>query len=242
MTTPIFPILILNARPAAGKSELIDYLQRTPPEERRRRFHVGEIDPIDDFPMIWTWFEEDAILEKIGHPRLHTDAQGYFRWNYLWHVLIERIGLEYQKHARDIPDYHQQYTTLIEFSRGSEHGGYAEAYPHLPPEILSRAATLYLRVSFAESLRKNRARRNPDRLDSILEHSLSDEKLIHLYEHNDWEQFSAADPRMLHVGAHTIPYAVFENEDDVTTPRGEALGQRLEETLNRLWAIHTARL
>ncbi len=242
MTTPIFPILILNARPAAGKSEIIDYLQRMPLEERRERFHVGEIDPLDDFPMIWTWFEEDAILEKMGHPRLHTDEQGYFRWTYLWHVLIERISLEYHKRVRDIPDYHQRYTTLIEFSRGSEHGGYAEAYPHLSPEILRQAATLYLRVSFAESLRKNRARRNPDRLDSILEHSLSDEKLIRLYKRNDWEQFSAGDPQRLHVGEFAIPYAVFENEDDVTTPRGEALGQRLEETLARLWNLHTARL
>ena len=37
-----FDIIIFNGRPAAGKSEVIDYLKNTPLEERIRRFHVGE--------------------------------------------------------------------------------------------------------------------------------------------------------------------------------------------------------
>jgi hypothetical protein len=32
-----------------------------------------------------------------------------------------------------------------------------------------------------------------------------------------------------------VPYAVFENGDDVTTAQGDALGERLEATLNTLW-------
>ncbi|MGC9400310.1 MAG: hypothetical protein ACP5HM_14405 [Anaerolineae bacterium] len=235
---PIFPILILNARPAAGKSEIIDYLQHTPLEERSRRFHVGVLDVIDDFPMLWTWFEEDAILTRMGHPRLHTDADGYFKAPYLWHLLIERMNLEYEKRLRDIDAYHATHTTLIEFSRGAEHGGYAAAYTHLSDAILSRAATLYVHVSYAESRRKNRARFNPERPDSILEHGLSDEKLERLYREDDWETFSAADPRQLHVRGHHIPYTVFENEDDVTTEPEEALDRRLHAALTRLWEMH----
>jgi hypothetical protein len=34
-----------------------------------------------------------------------------------------------------------------------------------------------------------------------------------------------------------VPYVVFENEDDVTTARGEALGRRLEKVLGRLWML-----
>ena len=34
-----------------------------------------------------------------------------------------------------------------------------------------------------------------------------------------------------------VPYVVFENEDDVTTAGGEALGRRLEEALGRLWML-----
>jgi len=241
MTRSHFPILILNARPAAGKSEIIDYLQQMPVEERMERFHVGAIDVIDDFPMLWTWFEEDAILSRMGHARLHTDAHGYFKQTYLWHLLIERISLEYEKRLRDIPNYHATHTTLVEFSRGTEHGGYAEAYPHLSDAILSKAAALYLRVSYAESLRKNRARFNPERPDSILEHGLTDAKLETLYREVDWDTWTADDPVYLHTNKHRVPYVVFENEDDVTTDRGDALGQRLESTLNTLWTRYNQR-
>src|SRR5512140_3046910 len=110
----LFKVLILIARPAAGKSEIIDYLKQTPPAERLRRFHVGELIEIDDFPMLWTWFEEDALLERMGHPRLHTDADGYFLHPYLWDLLIERIGLEYEKKRRDLPA-DSGTTFLVEF-------------------------------------------------------------------------------------------------------------------------------
>ncbi len=46
-----FDILILNARPAAGKSEIISFLGKTSPPERRKRFHLGELREIDDFPI-----------------------------------------------------------------------------------------------------------------------------------------------------------------------------------------------
>ena len=52
-------------------------------------------------------------------------------------------------------------TTLIEFSRGAEHGGYASAFRHLSEEILDRACVLYIDVPYEESLRKNRRRFNP---------------------------------------------------------------------------------
>ena len=234
-----FDVLFLIARPAAGKSEIIDYLKRTDEAERQRRFHIAAFDELDDFPMLWTWFEEDAILERMGKPRLHTDEQGYFKYDYLWHVLIERLDLEYHKLLRDHPNYHAARTTIIEFARGKEHGGFRAAFPHFSEDTLARGAILYIDVSWEESLRKNRRRFNPERPDSILEHGLPDEKLERLYKEIDWEEFSAGDPEFVTVKGVRVPYAVFENEDDVTTARGPELGERLEETLARLWAIYT---
>ena len=43
MKNEIFPIIILTGRPASGKSEIIDFLTRTPEAERRERFHIGEL-------------------------------------------------------------------------------------------------------------------------------------------------------------------------------------------------------
>lgn len=238
--TDHFDVLFLIARPAAGKSEVIDYLKQIPLEERLRRFHVGRLVEIDDFPMLWTWFEEDQLLELMGKPRLHTTQDGYFKDDYLWDLLIRRIDLEYHKQQRDAA-LQMDVTTLVEFSRGKAHGGYRSAFNHLSPEILHAGAVLYINVSFEESLRKNRRRYNPSRPDSILEHGLSDEKMEQLYKDVDWEEMSMGRWNSMTVQGIQVPYAVFENEDDVTTSRGEALGARLEETLNRLWQDYQVR-
>jgi hypothetical protein len=156
-------------------------------------------------------------------------------------VLIRRICGEYNKHLRDQPDYHERFTTLIEFARGSEHGGFARAFEHLSEEVVRRAAILYINVSFEESLRKNRRRFNPNKPDSILEHGLPDATLERLYKESDWAQVSAADPEFITIQGRRVPYAVFENEDDVTTGRGEALRNRLEEALARLWRLYRGR-
>jgi hypothetical protein len=241
MANNALDILILIARPAAGKSEVIDYLKHIPFEERAERFHIGGFREIDDFPMLWTWFEEDALLERLGHPRIHTDSDGYFRDNVLWNLLIQRISLEYTKLLRDNPDFHDENTVIIEFARGAEHGGFAEAFNHLTEEVLNRAAVMYIDVSWEESLRKNRRRFNPDRPDSILEHGLPDEKLERLYKDSDWAEFSGNDPHWLKVNGSRVPYVVFDNHDDVTTNSPEALGGRLEAHLNDLWALYRQR-
>ncbi len=242
MDKDTFDALILIGRPASGKSEITDFLTHTSPHARRHKFHIADLDILDDFPMLWTWFEEDHILsERLGQPRLHTDADGYFKYPYLWHLLIERISLDYHKRLRDDPLYHAHTTTLVEFARGSEHGGYAEAFPHLADDLLQRAAVMYVRVSLEESSRKNRRRFNPERPDSILEHSLPDRKLRQLYNGDDWDTFSAGDSNFLNVRSIRVPYVVFENEDDVTTGKPELLAARMEAVLGKLWELHRAR-
>jgi len=237
-----FNILILNGRPASGKSEIIDLLMNTPPDVRRRKYHIANMDIIDDFSMLWVWFEEDHILsERLGRPRMHADANGYFKHNYLWHLLIERISLEYKKRQREEPAYHEQTTTVIEFARGSEHGGYTEAFQHLSDDLLRRASVVYVHVSFEESLRKNRRRFNPHRPGSILEHAVSDEKMRRVYRDDDWATFSTGDPHFLTVRSTHVPYVVFENEDDVTTGKPDVLADRLETVLGKLWELHCVR-
>ncbi len=233
-----FDIILLIGRPGAGKSEVIDHLKQTPLDERIRRFHIGKFEEIDDFPMLWTWFEEDAILEEMGFPRLHTDKEGYFLGKHLWDLLIRRIGLEYQKKRKKNLDYQKEYTTILEFSRGSEHGGYRAAFAHLTPEIVEKMAIMNIEVSWEESLRKNRKRFNPDNPGSILQHSLPDAKLERLYKEIDWREISGEDPEYLNIQNTRVPYVNFDNSDDVTTARGDALGRRLEQTLNRLWMLY----
>lgn len=230
-----FDVIFLLGRPAAGKSEIIDFLLKLSDNERKKDFFVGKIDEIDDFPMLWTWYEEDDILSnKLHKPRIYTTEDGYFNNTYLWDLLIERINIEYEKHKRDIADYLSQYTALVEFSRGTEHGGYITAFQHVSEELLNRGAILYVNVSFEESLRKNRRRFDPNRPDSILYHSLTDDKLKKLYKEIDWEQFKGNNHEYITVKSIKVPYVVFENEDDVTTNDGEPLRNRLKESLDKL--------
>jgi hypothetical protein len=236
----VFHTLIMLGRPASGKSEIIDYLQSTPESVRQERFHVGGLEIIDDFPILWSWFEEDKILRTmLNQPPLYTNEDGYFLHQYFWHLLIERVGLQYQKNLRNQAPGTNHLTRIVEFSRGSEHGGYAVALEHLPGELLQRAAICYVRVSYAESTRKNRKRFNPDRPDSILEHALSDEKMEKLYREDDWDCITQSKDRFVTIKSIRVPYVVFENEDDVTTGRSEALGERLETVLGGLWDLHS---
>jgi energy-coupling factor transporter ATP-binding protein EcfA2 len=238
MNKETFEVLLLVGRPASGKSEIIDFLNRLPEDIRRERYHLGRLDVLDDFPMLWTWFEEDDILSnRLGRPRLHSDAQGYFLHPSLWHLLIERLDLEARKLLRDDPATATHTTTLVEFSRGIEADGYAGALPHLGDDLLRRAAALYVNVSFSESLRKNRRRFNPERPDSILEHALSDEKLEKLYRQDDWAQIAPGSSGFIEVRDIRLPYTVFENEDDVTTGKADMLALRLETALGKLWEL-----
>jgi hypothetical protein len=250
MAGQIFDIIILNGRPAAGKSEVIDYLKKTPLEERIRRFHIGEFEEFDDFPILWERFEDDDIWQRHGKPRLISDTyfeyqgqrhEGYvFKDVFFWHWLIEKLNLFYSKRLRDAPDYHQKTTAIFEYARGSQHGGFAEAYKYLSDDVLSKAATIYIKVGFEESMRKNRRRRNPDRPDSILEHSLEDLKIEYLYKDSDWEEFSGQDPEFLHVETRKksfrVPYVIFDNEPE-KTDKPDVLGQHLEEVCGKLWEI-----
>ena len=230
-----FDILLLIARPAAGKSEIIAHLKNTPIEKRKQQYHIGEFEELDDFPMLWTWFEEDDILTRLGHPRIHTDQEGNFLFNYQWDLLIERVNLEYEKKIRDEQDYHSRKTIIIEFARGTSHGGFQRAFKHLSKTIADRLAILYLDVSWEESLRKNRSRFNPDKPDSILEHGLSDTKMESLYKSSDWDKIITGQPDTIQIQGIPVPYIIFENEDDVTSQGGEVLASRLHDRLSKLY-------
>jgi len=225
-------------RPASGKSEIIDYLGKLDPDQRRSRFHLGELEVVDDFPMLWAWFEEDKLLAEMGIPPLHTGGDGYFKEDYLWDLLIRRLCLEYKKRKTEDPSLHEGSTVIIEFSRGSEHGGYRRAFEQMSVDVLEAAAVLYLQVSFEESLRKNHKRFNPEAPHSILEHSLPEAKMKRLYGIDDWSELSRSDSRFLLLKDLKIPYSVFENEADFTTTGGEELGRRLAGCFAALWRIH----
>ena len=231
-----FETIILIGRPAAGKSETIDFLKKTDEQTRAMRFHIGAFEEIDDFPFVWETFEIDDLLERLGQSRVFTTKNYYFKGEHLWNLFIGRINLEFRKKLARDPDFTKRQTVLVEFSRGGENG-FAEAFSHLADEILSRAGIVYINVSFEESVRKNRRRFDPAQADSILFHGLPDEKMEFYYKTNDWEKLSGGRKLgRIRIRDFDVPFAVFDNEPEVTDDP-KKLGTVLEQVCALLWDL-----
>jgi hypothetical protein len=158
----------------------------------------------------------------------------YFKDPFTWNFLIGKIDLEFEKYLARDPDFLRAHTIVIEFSRGGENG-FAEAFSHLSDEILRRAAIVYVSVPYEESFRRNRRRARKGQEDSILFHSLPDEKMEQYYKTNDWEKLSGAQNQgIIEVRGHRVPFAVFQNEPEQTDDPAK-LGPALEEVFQKLW-------
>ncbi len=231
-------IVLLIGRPAAGKSEVIDYIKKTPIGSRIELLRIGKLEELDDFPYIWEKFEEDDIRVKMGHDRIYTDENYYFKDEWFWNFLIEKMALAHKTRLLEEPDMLQKKTLLIEFARGGENG-FGEAFEHLSEEILKKATIFYIKVSYDESCRKNNRRFKPDLAHSILHHSLPQEKMDHYYKVNDWEKLTAQSPTHIEIKGIKVPYVAFENEEDYTSTKTELLGEKLQECFTKLYGIYS---
>jgi hypothetical protein len=174
------------------------------------------------------------VWERLGRDRLLTDTRLYFKDPFTWNFLIGKINLAFDKCLACDKDFLYAHTVLVEFSRGGENG-FAEAFKYLSDEILKRAVIVYVSVSYAESFRRNRRRARPEQEDSILHHSLPDDKMENYYKTNDWEKLSGgASQGIIQVRAHRVPFAVFQNEPEQTDDPVK-LGPALEEVFANLW-------
>jgi hypothetical protein len=234
-----FEVIVLIGRPAAGKSEVIDFLKQTPVEERRRRFRIGEFEELDDFPILWERFEDDDIWERLGKPRAHTTSDYYFKDHFFWNFLIEKLNLAFAEKLAADPEHTKKRTVIVEFARGGENG-FAEAFGYLSDVILERAGIVYIQVSYEESVRKNRRRFRPEMADSILYHSLPDEKMDYYYKTNDWDKLASGLDGFLRIRDRQVPFAVFPNEPEKTDDPAK-LGPALEDVFGRLWRTMNSR-
>ena len=123
-------------------------------------------------------------------------------------------------------------TTVMECARGGPDGadmpllpphGYAFSLANYSPEVLVRAAVLYIQVTPEESRRKNKARYVPGLEDSDLHHSAPDVVMYNDYGCDDVEHLIATSdkPNTIKIHAHGrdwyLPIAVFDNRQDLTT-------------------------
>jgi predicted kinase len=230
-----FPILIITGRPAAGKSEVIDFLKKCDPIVRLEKFHIANFEELDDFVYVWETFELDDLMTRFGKPRVWSDEKYWFKDPYIWDLYMDRMALDYKKKILKDPMYHEKITTLVEFARGGDDAIH-HALTFLSDEMLCKAFLMYIKVPYEESVRKNRRRARPRQEDSILYHSLPDEKMEFYYKTNDWEKLEAKDPNFVDVKGYKIPYAVFENMPE-KTHNPKLIGEELERVTTKIWSL-----
>ena len=154
-----FDHIILNGRPGGGKSELIDFIKKTPLDKRRELFHIGEMVEEDDFVWLWEKFVEDDLWEELGEKRIYsrTHEFGYVQLedNRLLDLVAKKFNVAIKEKYMKKEGFYDDHTVFIEFARGKVDGGYKKVYEILDDEILKRSAILYINVSYEESRRKN---------------------------------------------------------------------------------------
>jgi hypothetical protein len=207
----------------------------------------------------------DAARAKVGVPPAFAGLDADVR---------ESLASQMQKKAEWVvhelfshrPDTIEGKTLVIEFARGGPDGadmplsaphGYGWNLAQLRPEILERAAVLYIWVDPAESRRKNAARNIPDAENTILFHAAPESVMLNDYGCDDIAWLCETSPKAntipihAHGNTYLLPIGRFDNRVDKTTfVRDEPetwdpglvhdLHSGLKVALDNLWSAYTA--
>lgn len=211
----------------------------------------------------WLGDRLDAARALVGAPPVFRDLAASLRGEVEAAIEAECRDLLEQKNAAH-PDTLTGKTVVIEFARGGADGsslplpapfGYRYSLSRLAPEILDRAAILYIWVTPEESRRKNLARTDPNDPGSILHHGVPNAVMYGDYGCDDMQWL------LDHAGrAHTVsverdgrrwqlPIGRFDNRADLTTFVRDDLGRwnpadtaKLRAGLERAFSeLHAAR-
>jgi len=287
----VFEVVLLNALPASGKSEVRNFMMQMDGETLIKDFHIGENLQLDDFPYVHFMRRIDQELVNLGQERMfYISDEDPFIDGRDWATLInmlnedyhdllnrtkievesvaqytfdrldragqvvgikprlallnkevrEKLALVLEKDAQEVLDtkvsqYRDSYenmTIVIESARGGKDGssmplegteGYQYYYRFFAPDLLEKAAILYIWVSPEESRRKNAARFNPDDPGSNLFHGTPLAVMMNDYGCDDMQYLIENSEKENTITVKTydktyyLPIGVFDNRVDKTT-------------------------
>ncbi len=214
-------------------------------------------DPLHMFARI------DSARAKLEIPHFFADMDADLRSS-LGEALQAETDRLVEELFGDRPDVIDDKTLVIEFARGGSEGatmplttphGYQWNLSQLTPEILGKAAVLYIWVEPMESVRKNIARDDPDDPGSILHHSAPESVMREDYGCDDIQYLidQSDVPDTIRIEAHGkswyLPFARFDNRVDKTTfahdepedwtdEAQKALYDGLIGPMQKLWAAY----
>ncbi len=235
-----FDHLFLLGRPAAGKSEFIDFMKKTPDSERVRDFHIGKFVELDDFAWLWEKFLEDDMWEEAGFPRMYSKKDGNNMGlapeaGRLFDLMMIKFNKEAKKYIEN-KSFYEDGTLFVEFSRGMDFG-YEKSLAMLTKDLYERAAILYIDVTFEESWRRNVARYEEKKAHSILAHMAPREVMDVFYKENDWKKITdGKESGYLTLKGVNVPFVNMNNMPELK--ERDALSSRYRPALDKLMELY----
>ena len=95
MENNVIKVVLLQALPASGKSEVRNFMANIEPERLKKEFHIGENLQLDDFPYVHMMRRIDNELEAMGQARLFYPGEEPFIDGRDWGTLCCLLNEDY---------------------------------------------------------------------------------------------------------------------------------------------------
>ena len=142
MENNVFKVVLLQALPASGKSEVRNFMANIEPERLKKEFHIGENLQLDDFPYVHMMRCIDNELEAMGQARLFYPGEEPFIDGRDWGTLCCLLNEDYHDLLnRNVqkPDSCAQ-LLFDRYDRAGQIVGIAPRLGKLPEEIRKKLA------------------------------------------------------------------------------------------------------
>ena len=95
MKNKVFKVVLLQALPASGKSEVRNFMANVEPQRLQNEFHIGENLRLDDFPYVHMMRRIDNELEAMGLARIFYPGEEPFIDGRDWGTLCCLLNEDY---------------------------------------------------------------------------------------------------------------------------------------------------
>ncbi len=234
-----FNNLLVFGRPASGKSEFISFMENAEPDKRLKQMHISPFEMYDEYFFIVEVAKMEAIFEKFGVPRRitkHTEDGIVVTDPVCFEYNSEKARLLTEERHKQEPNYFDAKTRLIEFARSTSPTSYERGLSLLGNPLLENASIIYIKASYAESVRRNEARYQEKKKHSFLAHKVPDEALERYFQDDDWATLTKSESHgYITINDTKIPFVTMDNENESKDP--VVLEERYETALNKLFEL-----
>ncbi len=95
MENKVFKVVLLQALPASGKSEVRNFMANIEPQRLQNEFHIGKNLQLDDFPYVHMMRRIDNELQAMGEARIFYPGEEPFIDGRDWGTLCALLNEDY---------------------------------------------------------------------------------------------------------------------------------------------------